>query len=31
MLDRLDAALAEAGRKRGKDFEIIVTGASDTL
>src|SRR5713226_6577765 len=25
MLDRLDAALAKAGRKRGKDFEIIVT------
>ena len=25
MLDRLDAALAKAGRKRGKDFKIIVT------
>ena len=25
MLDRLDAALAKAGCKRGKDFEIIVT------
>jgi alkanesulfonate monooxygenase SsuD/methylene tetrahydromethanopterin reductase-like flavin-dependent oxidoreductase (luciferase family) len=25
MLDRLDAAFAKAGRKRGGDFEIIVT------
>ena len=25
MLDKLDAAFAKAGRKRGKDFQIIVT------
>jgi probable F420-dependent oxidoreductase len=25
MLDRLDAAFAKAGRKRGKEFEIIIT------
>ena len=25
MLDRLDAAFAKAGRKRGEDFQIIVT------
>ncbi len=25
MLDRLDAAFAKAGRRRGKDFKIIVT------
>jgi hypothetical protein len=25
MLDKLDAAFAKGGRKRGKDFEIIIT------
>jgi hypothetical protein len=25
MLDRLDAAFAKAGRKRGPDYEIIIT------
>src|SRR5260370_40823609 len=25
MLEKLDAAVAKAGRKRGKDFEIIIT------
>jgi alkanesulfonate monooxygenase SsuD/methylene tetrahydromethanopterin reductase-like flavin-dependent oxidoreductase (luciferase family) len=25
MLDKLDAAFAKAGRKRGKEFEIIIT------
>ena len=25
MLDKLDAAFAKAGRKRGKDFQIIIT------
>ncbi len=25
MLEKLDAAFAKAGRKRGKDFEIIIT------